>query len=365
MAKYNLISADSHVFEPGDLWQRYTEPAYRARAPRLVRQGDNDVIVSDWGMASSPGMGASAGKKPEEVKLQGSYDTAIKGAWDPHARVKDMKQDGIDAEVIYPTVGMSMYRCPDPDLLMALFRAYNDWLSDFCGTHPQRFVGVSVLGIDDIPAAVAEVHRAAKKGLRGVMVPAVPKPDRPQWSDPKFYDPLWAAAQETGLPVSLHTFAAPVSAVNVTDWCTTYSVATFQIQQSIAAMIFSGVFERFPRLKVISVENDVSWAANLMERMDHVYHRHRFWAGTGLKSGKLPSAFFRDHIGMTFVRDIGAAPLRTIIGVKNIMWSSDYPHSDTSWPNSRKHIAEQFAGVPKDDLFRITCGNVAELYHMN
>ncbi len=365
MATYNCISADSHVFEPGDLWQRYTEQQYRPRAPRLVRRGDEDLIVADWGMESSPGMGASAGKKPEDVKLRGNYDTAIKGAWDPVSRIKDMRQDGVDAEVIYPTVGMSLYRCPDAGLMMALFRAYNDWLVDFCKTDARSFVGVAAVDIQDIPAAVAEVHRAAKLGLRGVMLPAVPRPDKPQWSDPKFYDPLWAAAVETGMPMSLHTFAAPVSSVNVADWCVTYSVATFQIQMAIAQMIFSGLFERFPKLKIISVENDVSWAPNLMERMDHVYHRHRHWAGTALKSGKLPSAFFKDHIYLTFVRDIGAAPTRHIIGIKNIMWSSDYPHSDTSWPNSQQHIAKQFAGVPKDELRRIVCDNAAELYHMN
>lgn len=361
--RYNVISADSHVFEPGDLWQKYTEPRFRDRAPRLTRQGDEDVIVADWGLASSPGMGASAGKKPEEVKLRGSYETAIKGAWDPAARVKDMRQDGVDAEVIYPTVGMSLYHCPDDDLMMSLFRAYNNWLVDFCKYDPRSFVGIASINIENIPAAVDEVRRAAKLGLRGVMIPAVPKPGKPFSST--YYDPLWSAAQDSGMPVSLHTFAAGVRAVEVTDWCVTYSVATFQIQTSISQMIFSGVFERFPRLKVVSVENDVSWAPNLMERMDHVYHRHRHWAGTGLKSGKLPSAFFKDHISMTFVRDIGAAPVRHIIGLKNIMWSSDYPHSDTSWPNSQQHIAKQFAGVPKDELRRIVCDNAAELYRMN
>lgn len=361
MAKYNVISADSHVFEPGDLWQKYTEAAFRDRAPRLMRQGDEDVIIADWGLASSPGMGASAGKPADQVKLRGSYETARKGAWDPDERIKDMQRDGVDAEVIYPTVGMSLYRAPDDSLMMALFRAYNDWLVDFTATHPDRFVGIAVVNIENIPAAVEEVRRAAKRGLRGVMVPAAPKPELP-FSHPAHYDPLWAAAQETGMPVSLHTFAAPVSAVSVNDWCVTYSVATFQIQMSISAMVFSGVFERFPGLKIVSVENDVSWAPNLMERMDHAYNRHRFWAGTQLKSGKLPSKFFQEHVGMTFVRDIGAAPLRHHIGLKNIMWSSDYPHSNTTWPNSQRVIEEQFQGVPGEEKRKIIAGNAARAY---
>ena len=364
MASYACISADSHVFEPGNLWQEYTEPKFRDRAPRLIRQDGEDLIVADWGLASSPGMGASAGKKAEEVKQRGTYETARQGAWDPDARLKDQAQDGIDAEVIYPTVGMSLYHAPDDDLMMALFRAYNDWLVEFCATHPEHYRGVAVVNTENIAAAAQEVHRAAGKGLRGVMIPAAPKPDRP-FSDPSYYDPFWAAAQEADMPVSLHTFASPVRAVEVTDWCVTYSVATFQIQQSLAAMIFSGVFERFPNLKIVSVENDVSWAPNLMERMDHSYNRHRFWAGTGIKSDTLPSRFFRDHISMTFIRDAGAAPLRHLIGLNNIMWSSDYPHADSSWPNSRKLIAEQFAGVPQDEVRRLICDNVAELYHMN
>ncbi|MEE9284199.1 MAG: amidohydrolase family protein [Dehalococcoidia bacterium] len=364
MANYACISADSHVFEPGDLWQKYTDAKFRAQAPRLVQQDGEDVIVADWGLASSPGMGVSAGKRPEEVKLRGTYAEAPKGAWDPNERLKDQAKDGIDAEVIYPTVGMSLYHAPDDDLMMALFRAYNDWLVEFCATHPRQYQGVAIVNTENIPAAVEEIQRAAGKGLRGVMIPAAPKPDQP-FSDPSYYDPFWAAAQEADMPVSLHTFAAPVRAVEVADWSVTYTVATFQIQRSIAEMVFSGVFERFPKLKIISVENDVSWASNFMERMDHVHHRHRFWAGTQLKSGVMPSQFFRDHVYLTFIRDAGAAPLRHLIGVKNIMWSSDYPHADTSFPNSHKLIAEQFAGVPADELQRMVCDNVAELYHMN
>ena len=361
--KYNLISADSHVFEPGDLWQKYTEKKYLSQAPRLVKQGGDDVIVADWGLGSSPGMGASAGKKAEDVKLRGNYSDIRPGTYDPVARLKDMAMDGVDAEVIYPTVGMSLYRAPDAAVMMALFRAYNDWLVDFVKVGPEKYVGIGVINTDPVDEAVKEVERSAKRGLRGVMIPAAPNPDKP--FSTKHYDPIWQAASDAGLPVSLHTFAAPVSAVSVNDWCVTYSVATMQIQTSISAMIFSGVFERFPKLRLVSVENDVSWAPNLMERMDHAYNRHRFWAGTQLMSGKLPSAFFKDHVYMTFVRDIGAAPMRNIIGLGNIMWSSDYPHSDTSWPNSRKLIAEQFASVPPAELHHILAGNVAKLYHMN
>ena len=247
---------------------------------------------------------------------------------------------------------------------MAMFRAYNDWMLDFTSAKPAQLVGVAVVSVEDVAGAAEEVRRAADKGLRGVMIEAEARPERPL-SDGAIYDPFWAAAEETGLPVSLHSFAAPVRAVDTADWCVTYSVATAQIQKTIAALIFSGVFERFPKLKVVSVENDVSWAPNLMERMDHAYNRHRFWAGTALKSGKLPSQFFKDHIRMTFIRDSAAAATRHIIGLGSLMWSSDYPHADTSWPNSHRLVEEQFAGIPDGEVRQVVYDNVRELYRLN
>lgn len=364
MPSFNLISADSHVYEPGDLWQKYTDPKFKDKAPRLVQQNGEDRLVADWGLNSSPGMGVSAGKKPEDVKLGGTYAAGRQGAWDPDQRIKDMAEDGVDAEVLYPTVSMSLYHCPDRELLMAMFKAYNDWMVDFCATKPNQLVGVGVVSLDDMQAVAEETKRVAQKGLRGIMVQAEPTPDRP-FGHPTLYDPFWAAAQETGLPVSLHSFAGPVRSVETADWCVTYSVATAQIQKSIAALIFSGVFERFPDLTVVSVENDVSWAPNFMERMDHAYNRHRFWAGTQLKSGKLPSQFFKDHIKMTFIRDQAAAVTRHIIGLDSLFWSSDYPHADTSWPQSRALVDKQFAGMPEAELRQITRDNTIKLYHLN
>ncbi len=361
--KYNVISADSHIYETPDLWEKYMEPAFKHRAPKLVKAPDGTERIVGEGFSGSPGMGASAGKKAEDVKLDGSYATARQGAFNPAERVKDMAMDGVDAEILYPTIGMTIFRAKDQDYMMACLRAYNTWLAEFTKIAPEKLIGVGVTDLGNVQAAVEEVHRTKKLGLRGILVPAASL-IKDGFGNP-VYEPFWKAVEETDLPLSMHTFAAPVNSVDVNNWMVSYSICTVQIQTSIAQLIFSGVFERHPKLRLVSVENDVTWAPNLMERMDHVYNRHRFWAGVGIKSGKLPSQFFKDHIAMTFVRDSAVAALRHHIGVKNILWSSDYPHADTSWPNSKKSIQEHFGAVAADERYLMVAGNAAEIYRLN
>ncbi|MCH8192012.1 MAG: amidohydrolase [Chloroflexi bacterium] len=361
MARYDVISADSHVAEPGDLWQNYMESPLRQRAPHVRTEADTDVFVCEGLDDFNVGLLAPAGTDPKKLSRKGRYADSRKGGWDPDERLKDMATDGVDAEVIYPTLAMRMYKVADVEFQDALFRAYNSWLSDFCNAYPDRLKGIAVVSLDDIERGMAETRRAAALGLRGVMVSSTPQ-EHELYTDLR-YDPFWSLCQELDLPVSLHLFTGSKAHTTIDHWLVEYTVSPHWVQQSVAALIFGGVFVRFPRLKVISVENDIGWAGTFLERIDHAYERHRHWSSTSAGLTRRPSDYFHDHVYLTFMRDHTGIEIRHRIGLDNIMWSNDYPHTDSIWPHSREVIVSLFEGVPEAEKRRIVCDNAAELYH--
>jgi predicted TIM-barrel fold metal-dependent hydrolase len=360
MSTYNVISADSHVAEPADLWQRYIDPAFRARAPRMRRDPDTDYFVCE-GLNDFPvGLLAPAGTDPTKLQRKGRYEDSRKGGWDPHERMKDTALDGVDAEVLYPTLGMMMYRVEDVPFQDGLFRAYNNWMADFCKAYPDRLKGIGLISLADMERGMTEARRVAQLGMGGVMIASTS-------NDPDLYmgtryDPFWALCQELDLPVSLHLFTGGKAHIGIAHWLVEYTTSPRWVQVSLTSLVFGGVFARFPRLKVVSVENDVGWAGNLLERMDHAYERHRHWSSTSAGLTRPPSEYFHDHVFLTFMRDHSGIELRHRVGIKNMMWSNDYPHTDSIWPESQQVIASLFKGVPQTEKRRIVCENAAELY---
>jgi predicted TIM-barrel fold metal-dependent hydrolase len=359
--RYTVISADSHVIEPPDLWLMHMEPAFRDRAPRVVRQADgNDYFLCEGQPPASMMAMANAGQRPEVMRQSSRYDEILPGSWDPTARLKDMAADGVDAEVVYPSLCMRMFKLQDPPFLQACLRAYHDWAAEFSAAHPKQLKAIAMVPVDDMPWAVAELRRVAKKGLCGVMIPGTPMPA--QGFDTAYHDPFWAAAEELHLPVSLHATAGRVHELDTSRYYSSYGTLPHFIAESISDLIFSRVFERFPTLRIISAENDIGWIANVLERLDHFYQRYRFRRNSHLAGGLLPSQVWRQHVWATFIRDKAGVYIRHHIGLNNIMWSSDYPHSDSTWPNSQRVLADHFTGVPEQERRQIVCENAARMY---
>ncbi len=361
--KYKVISADSHVIEPSKLWVDYIEPKFRDRAPRVVRQEDADFWVCEG--LSSPFSAikfAVAGQRSEELRRTSRYDEILPGGWNPGARLKDMKCDGIDAEVIYPSVTMLFYRIQDVEFMQACFQSYNDWVADFCRAYSDRFAGVAVIVLDNVEWAVQELRRTAKKGFRAAMVPGTPPAN--QGYESLHYDPFWAEAQELEIPISLHTSTGRREELNASKYWASYATVPAGIQVSLTDLIFSRVFERFPRLRVVSAEYGIGWIGNMLERLDHFYQRYRWVRNEHLAGGKLPSDVFREHVYATFIRDRAGVTIRHQIGIDNIMWSNDYPHGDSTWPYSQKVLGDHFAGVPEEEQKKIVHDNAAKLYHL-
>jgi predicted TIM-barrel fold metal-dependent hydrolase len=366
MAEYKLISADSHVSEPPDLWATRVDQKYRDRAPRLAVNlpGKEGAYFLYEGYAPHPiGIGLGAGKSPEELAeflTKATYADARPGGWDPAERVKDNDLDGVEADVLYTTLGFRIFWIKDAGLQADCFRVYNDWLAEYCSYSPQRMVGLPMISLYEPQAGARELERCAKKGLKGAMIWCSPPTDRPYSSD--MYDPFWAAAQELRMPVSLHAITGMgwESQWDFGDRYMRGTVLPHEVERSFSVLIFSGVLERFPELQIVSAENNIGWLPYYFQRMDRTFERSRYAAGW--KLSLKPSEYFQRQMHATYIDDYVGVANRHFIGVDKLMWSSDYPHQASTWPHSQEVVARDFKEASAEDRFKITRANAAKLY---
>jgi len=367
-----ILSSDSHVFEPPDLWQTRIDRAFRDRAPRIERiDGADHIIVEKDQVLSGIGLISNAGARfeaPETLSARGRFEDVLRGGYDPEQHLNDMALDGVAGEVLYPSQGLFYFKVADPALMSAIFRAYNDWLAEFCRTDPERLKGIAMINLDEVADGVRELERAARLGLCGAMITEHPPEDR-RYDGPE-YEKFWAAAAGLGLPLSLHTATrrqGKIRGVGERTLRDASSRATkaFYPALSLCDLIFSGVFERHPRLRVAIVEFELSWAPHLLATMDYTYRERHDEAFYRFQDGMRPSDFFRRNVVLSFQEDAVGIRLREIIGVDNMMWGSDYPHSESTFPQSHKILAEILAGVPDDEQAKIVGGNTARIYNFD
>jgi len=364
-----ILSSDSHVFEPPDLWATRIDPAFRDRAPRMERiDGADEIVIERDQVLSGIGLISNAGARfdaPETISGHGRFEDVPRGGYDPHQHLADMRLDGVAGEVLYPSQGLFYFRVADSALQAAIFRAYNDWLADFCRTDPARLKGIAMISMDDVQSAIRELERTARLGLAGAMITEYPLEDR-RYDQPE-YEPFWAAAEALGMPLSLHTATKRqgkirgAGAKTLRD-ASSRATKAFYPALSMCDMIFSGVFERYPRLTLAIVEFELAWAPNVLAAMDYTYRERHEEAIYRFKDGLRPSDFFRRNVVLSFQEDAIGIRLRDVIGVDNMMWGSDYPHSESTFPRSREILAEILAGVPDDEQARIAGGTTARVY---
>ena len=357
---YPIISADSHITEAPDTYTKYMDARWLDKAPRIVRTDAGDVFQID-GMARPIHLGlvAAAGKAPDEIRATGArFEDLHRGGWDPDARLLDQDRDGVAAEVIYPTVGMMLCNHRDFDYKHACFDAYNRWIAEFCDRHPTRLLGCGQTALRSIEEGIADLDAIKALGLPGVMMPG--NPAVADYDSP-LYDPFWAKAIELGLPLSFHILTTRGGETRGPRINTFLSIIRGN-QDIIGTLIFGGVFERFPALKVVCVEADAGWVPHYLYRMDHAYTRHRNWLAPGIKLSRLPSEYFSEHIYTTFQDDWVAFRSVDQMNWKRLMWANDFPHSDSTWPWSQEMLAEQSKHLTAEQRRAIVCGNVASLY---
>jgi len=360
-----IISADSHVLEPHDLWTRgLAGTSFADRAPKMVDDGAGGHLFAVDGLRPFPiGLAGAAGRPSSELKVLGNRaDELRQGGWDPVARLADMDTDGVAAEVLYPSVGMTLAQSEDREYQLACIRAYNDWLVDYCARGDGRLVGLAMIPTIDVDAAVAEIERTHAAGLRGAMIPG--RPPEGHYAEERF-DAMWAAFAERTMPVSFHiltgaTDGDPTLGSGIA--LMTVMSIVHQMQQTLSLLIFGGVFDRHPALRVVSAEHDGGWVAHFAYRLDQMTERHHSWLGRGQQNQRPPSEYLAENCWYTFQKDPVAVETRQRVGVDRLMWASDYPHSDSTWPHSRKVIERDFAGVGDEDLAAMLHGNAATLY---
>src|SRR5215472_672956 len=307
MAEGRIISADSHFVEPPTMWAERVDKKFRDRAPhteRNINGKEGEFFVCE-NINPTPVAGFFGAGVPNEQVAEHNrkgFESAPASVWDPAARLKDQDRDGVQAEVIYTSMGMPLYGLDDVDLRTACFRAYNDWAVEYCSHNPQRLMPLGLITLEDIAAGVQELQRIAKKGMKGAMIWAEPPDDRPYTH--LDYDPFWAAAQDLNMPLSLHILTGR-KGIGIdffaSDRLVKGSTLHHEVERSIAVFVFGKVFERFPGLKIVSAENDVAWMAYLMWRMDRGYEHGGALSDTHLDLK--PSEYVKRQVYATFINE--------------------------------------------------------------
>src|SRR6201997_4560686 len=314
MPEYKLISADSHVSEPPDLWKTRVDNKYRERAPQLMvnPRDPSGAYFYYEGYAPHPiGIGLGAGKSPEELKeflTKATYADARPGGWDPAERAKDNALDGVEADVLYTTLGFRIFWLKDAGLQADCFRVYNDWLAEFVAYDPKHMAGLAMISLYDPKAGARELERCAKMGLKGAMIWCSPPKEQPYSSD--MYDPFWAAAQELNMPVSLHAITGMgESQTSLSERFMLSTVISHEVEKSLSTLIFTGVLDRFPKLQIVSAENNIGWIPYFLQRMDRFASR-----ATDLGIKLKPSEYFQRQMWATYIFDYVGVQSRQFIG---------------------------------------------------
>ncbi len=375
--RYEIISADCHIdliWLPPDLFTANASAKMKARMPYVESRRDGARWVSakgaDFGMVN--GMG-SAGRRyvpgqihrADRMAETGLYDDGQKGIrrlTDPELRLLDQDRDGVQGEVIYGILGAAK-RLDDAEASIEMLRIYNDWLSSFCATRPDRFAGIACIPGHDMDAAVAEIRRIAAQGvLKGIEIPATVDM-RPLW-DPH-WDPIWRAAAECGLPLHFHTVGGNKPTMDHLPplqqrQAFAVYITGFQIAMSkiLMELIYGGVFENHPKLIVVLGESGIGWIPYLLEHMDLEWEDQFKDLNLSMK----PSEYWLRNCRATYQSDRVGVRNLDLLGEDNIMWGSDFPHPDGVWPDSREFIQRELGAVPQATRRKVICDNAARLY---
>jgi predicted TIM-barrel fold metal-dependent hydrolase len=348
---YSVIDADGHILEPVDIWDRYMDPAYRDRAPRLVvdpKDGKERLLVEGKLLGSQKGLGllGAIGARDGAVSDDTmKYVEGRPGGFDPHARIKDLDLDGIDAAFLYPSIGLFSGAVKDPQLAGAMCRAYNRWLADYCKPYPDRLFGVAMLPMQSIDLAIEEMRFARKElGMRGGYLR--PNPYNGKMAGHPDYDPFWAEAQALDFCIGFHEGGAsgmPTVGVDRFEGRGARHIISHTMEMMLVAMsvIWGGVVERFPGVRIGFLESGGGWIAPWLDRMDRHFDDKGF-NDSGLKTR--PSELFQRNCWISFEpveRSLDA--LADFIGPHKILWATDYPHPDGFFPGAPAMIANRTA----------------------
>lgn len=389
-----MISVDDHVIEPPHVWQDRLPARYRDVGPRVVRDRAGEAWMYEDTRNPTLGLMAAAGNDKEEFSPTPlGYDEMRPGCYDSKARLEDMDRDGVLASLTFPTVprfcGQLFYEGKDKELGLLCVKAYNDWMiEEWCGSAPGRFIPMIILPLWAPQLAAEEIQRCAAKGAKAIAFSENPFPlGLPSIHDADgYWDPVWAAAQDTDMPICCHIGSSSKMPITSPDapYIVTVTLGPLNAAWTCIDWLFSGNFIRFPKLKLCLSEGGIGWIPYLLERAEYALDRQGAWstkkelkfeftdAGLQmlLKENDRSAAFaipptqlFRDHIYGCFIDDEHGARWIDTIGVDNVMIETDYPHSDSTWPNSRENARQRLLGRPPEQIEKILRGNAKRVFN--
>jgi predicted TIM-barrel fold metal-dependent hydrolase len=378
---YRYISGDTHMEVPYDRWTGRVPERWRDRAPRNVRLPNGaDGFLIEGSAIRENAFDLYGGKGRDEWGPFGQSYESTPGTMSAADRVRCQDLDRMDAEIIFPPVATGprvWHNIRDDEPYRAVVRAYNDFIAEeYAGFAPDRLFPMGVIPMTNVQDAILEMNYCAKLGLRGITLSAFPSGKGFPTPDD---DAFWQEALTMRMPVTVHIdldrsgpregpmMQYPKRA-GVADIA--QQVARFAQRGAVNAvqMLMSGVFDRFPTLRVFFAENQIGWVPTFMTVADERYNRHIYWAQELLGFEPLPnghpSDYIRRNVAWGFQRDPAGVEIRHWMGVENLIWGSDFPHQESEYPHSIKVIEENFRNVPEDETYKMSCGNVIEFFHL-
>jgi len=369
-----MVSVDDHLVEPPDMFDNHIPAKYKDQAPKVVKQDDgSDVWTFHGAVIPNVALNAVAGRPKEEYGVEPTaFDEIRPGCYQIADRIKDMDAGGLLGSMCFPSFpGFSarlFANADDKDLALAVVKAYNDWhVDEWCGAAPERFIPMGIPVIWDAELAAEEVRRLADKGVHSLTFTENPYTLGYPSFHSDYWDPLWKACVDTDTVLSIHlgssgklSFTAPDAPMDVL-----ITLQPMNICQAAADLVWSRIPKEYPSIKIALSEGGTGWIPYFLDRLDRTYEMHHLWTGQNF-GGRLPSEVFRQHFLTCFIADPVGLKLRHDIGMDNIAWECDYPHSDSSWPTAPEELEKFITSVDPDmpdaEINKITYENACRWY---
>lgn len=367
-----LVSVDDHVVEPRDLFERHMPAKFRDKAPRNVRVGTRDRWVFEDSFVPMIGMNAVAGRPREEYGMEaGAFSEMREAAWNVHRRIDDMNANGVLGSLCFPSLpgfgGHNFLKYKDREAALATVRAWNDWhFEDWCGSYPDRFIPLAILPLWDGALAAAEMERMARRGVHAVTFPDNPTAFGLPGIHHAEWEPLWKVCADYEVMICCHIGSGPgaphaSSETPINAWIVSMPIS---IANSAADWLHSRIWQKHPTLKMTLSEGGIGWIPYLVERADITHERHRAWTFSDF-GGKLPSEVFREHFVTCFIDETYGMRNIEAIGEDMVCWECDYPHADTTWPESPENLWNAIGSMPDRIINKITHENAMRHYHFD
>jgi predicted TIM-barrel fold metal-dependent hydrolase len=389
-----IISVDDHIVEPPHLWQTWLPAKYRDRGPKVERRGIGDIrhvgggryeqsfdpdgrradvwVFEDLVYIHKRHVAAIGFSRDEMTMTPMTYDEMRPGCYDPKARVADMLANHVDGSLSFPTFprfcGQAFTEANDKDLGLACVRAYNDYMvEEWCVGSGGVLIPLIIVPLWDAGLAAAEVRRNAARGVHAVCFSEIPVHLGLPSIHSGFWDPFFRACEETATTINMHIGSSsrmPATSADAPDGV----AATLSFNNSMASLsdwLFSGKLVQFPGLRLAYSEGQIGWLPYLLERADTVWQEHRAWIGGNGLTPEPPSYYYRRNVFGCFFRDHHGVRARDVIGIDTITFETDYPHTDSTWPNTRQVAEEHLQGLSEEEKYKILRGNAIRMLSLD